>query len=776
MPTKRTTKKKTNRKSPRANISPLKKLHDKPKFRVLALSIMIIALGVGGYFVLFSRAARTNNYLYVADWQNDQIKVVNADTQDLVTLIDTSEVAYGHGPVSIVKNPRTTSSYAHKAIILYGTKGLGGCCGVTSGQPQEFGILDVKTNTVTKKIDVNKYTGVTEKTMQILGVAINPVRDEAYISTVYKTATNVTQGRVLIFNLATDTITGKIETTDQSYGGLLAVNSAGKKLYISAPAGVASSSRYIYEYDIASKSLTKKIDLGTFVTYSATAINITRDTTWSPNMNFILLSDAKNTSTNGGKTIKVFDMNSDSFTKTITLPEQLPSISIITNAAGSKVYFKDDSSQKTYAIDGDLLSSKSSITSITGDLVYRMTLPANGVNPSFVALSDDGAKSYLTDISADSKTSYLVSQDSTSYVSLSPMTSVSTRGWSTVSTTTFSEKLTDTYVGYPYSATYFQINDSVVNTTPVIVSPAANSTLTGTSASISFTAGDAFGLDKFEILVDDKLNNSEDRLSFGGVSQYNWLLYLDKNKDGTTISSGKHTVKIRVTDSNGNIATSSGVSYTFNNGTTQTDTTPPAIPTGLKASSVGTSFANLTWTKNTESDLTGYQIHYREASSQAWNANTPSISKEAGGSYQLTGLKSGTSYVVQIRAYDNKGNYSAYSGDTSIKTSSASGTLSAPSGLQTIPSNFAMNAWMYLKWQGVSGAKSYNVYRNGVKVSTGVVSSSTPAGYLQTVDTTLQGFIGYGYNVRAVDASGIESTASNTIYAKCVWFIFWSCK
>lgn len=47
MPTKRTTKKKTNRKSPRANISPLKKLHDKPKFRVLALSIMIIALGVG---------------------------------------------------------------------------------------------------------------------------------------------------------------------------------------------------------------------------------------------------------------------------------------------------------------------------------------------------------------------------------------------------------------------------------------------------------------------------------------------------------------------------------------------------------------------------------------------------------------------------------------------------------------------------------------------------------------------------------------------------------
>lgn len=47
--------------------------------------------------MLFSRAARTNNYLYVADWQNDQIKVVNADTQDLVTLIDTSEVAYGHG-------------------------------------------------------------------------------------------------------------------------------------------------------------------------------------------------------------------------------------------------------------------------------------------------------------------------------------------------------------------------------------------------------------------------------------------------------------------------------------------------------------------------------------------------------------------------------------------------------------------------------------------------------------------------------------------------------
>lgn len=758
---------KSKAKKPKANLSPLRKLRNKPKFRVLALTLVVAALGVGGYFVLFSRAASTNNYIYVADWANDQIKVVNADTQDLVTKIDTSEAALGKGPLNIIKNPRTTSSYANKAIVQYGTKGMGGCCGVASGTPEEFGVLDVKTNSITKKIDINKYTGVTEKTMQILGIAINPARDEAYISTVYKTTASADKGRVLIFSLTTDSITSVVETADSSYGGV-AVNSAGTKLYMSAPNSVAGNGKYIYEYDIAGKSLIKKVDLGGFVVNSSVAANITNDPTWSPNMNFILLADAKLTSATGGKTIKVFDMTNDTFTKTITLPEQLSAINIITNAAGSKVYFKDYNSQKMYAIDGDLLTSKNVNSTISGYSVYLMPMPVKGVNPSPVALSDDGTKTFITDISADTKTSYLTVQNSTTYVSLSYMATTGANSWPIASTGTYSDKLTDTFSAYPYSATYFQINDSSV-AAPTIASPVANTTLTGKTASLMFTAGDPFGLDKYEVLVDGKINDSKDEPTFGGTYQYNWILYLDKNKDGSTIPSGNHTVTVRVTDSNKNIATSAGVTYNFNNGVAQPDTIPPAIPIGLKSTSVSSSTISLAWTKNTEADLAGYQLHYREASSSTWNSNAPSIAKTAGETYQLANLKPDTSYVVQIRAYDTSGNYSVYSTDVNVKTGTATSTLSAPTGLHTTASNFASNSWIFLTYNKVSGASSYNLYRDNSKIQTNITSTSL-------VDMTATPLISHIYKMTAVGSNGVESAPSNAISAKCSWLLAWFCQ
>lgn len=756
---------KSKTKKPRANLSPLKKLRNKPKFRVLALTLVVAALGVGGYFVFFSKAASTNNYIYVADWANDQIKVVNADTQDLVTKIDTSEVAYGKGPVNIIKNPRTTSSYANKAIVQYGTKGMGGCCGVSSGTPEEFGILDVKTNSITKKIDINKYTGVSEKTMQILGIVMNPARDEAYISTVYKTTTGVDQGRILIFSLASDTITGKIETTDASYSADIAVNSTGTRFYqVAIPK--TGGSQNIYEYDIATKANVKKISLGTFSVITTASVNVTNNPTVSPSMNFILLADAKLTSASAGKTIKVFDMTSDTFTKTITLPEQFQGISIITNAAGNKVYFKDVSSQKMYAIDGDLISSKNVNSIISGYSVYLMPLPVKGVNPSPVTLSDDGTKTYVTDISSDAKTSYLSAQNSTSYVSLSYTPTTGTNSWPITSNGSYSDKLTDTI--YPYSATYFQINDSSI-TAPTITSPVANSTLTGKTASLMFTAGDPFGLNKHEVFVDGKLNDTMTDPIYGGNFQYNWLLYLDKNKDGTAIGAGNHIVTVRVTDSNNNVATSAGVTYNFNNGVAQPDTTPPAVPAGLKSSSVSSSSISLAWTKNAETDLAGYQIHYREASSQTWNSNAPSIAQTASETYQLTGLKPDTSYVVQIRAYDGNGNYSAYSGDVSVKTSKATTTISAPTGLRTNPNNFGQNPWIYLTYNSVSGATSYNLYRDNSKIQSGIRNATM-------VDMTASPLVSHTYKMTAIDANGKESAPSSAISAKCSWFIWWFCQ
>jgi len=81
------------------------------------------------------------------------------------------------------------------------------------------------------------------------------------------------------------------------------------------------------------------------------------------------------------------------------------------------------------------------------------------------------------------------------------------------------------------------------------------------------------------------------------------------------------------------------------------DTTPPAIPTGLNAVSgtVGDTCVELTWDANTEPDIAGYNLYRSENDVNYSKMNTATIT---GTSYSDTNVVAGTQYYYKLTALD----------------------------------------------------------------------------------------------------------------------------
>lgn len=81
-------------------------------------------------------------------------------------------------------------------------------------------------------------------------------------------------------------------------------------------------------------------------------------------------------------------------------------------------------------------------------------------------------------------------------------------------------------------------------------------------------------------------------------------------------------------------------------------------------------------------------------------------------------------------------------------------TLPTPTGLAVTGSS---NTSVSLAWNAVSGASGYNVYRNGSKVNSSLVSATA------YTDNGLLSGTSYSYTVKAANASGAESGASASV-------------
>lgn len=78
-------------------------------------------------------------------------------------------------------------------------------------------------------------------------------------------------------------------------------------------------------------------------------------------------------------------------------------------------------------------------------------------------------------------------------------------------------------------------------------------------------------------------------------------------------------------------------------------------------------------------------------------------------------------------------------------------TLAAPTGVTTLN---ATSSAMTIAWSAVSGAVSYNVYRNGAKINMAAVTATSYNDTGLTASTT------YSWTVRAVDSNGAEGAVS----------------
>ncbi|MDQ1738693.1 MAG: chitinase, partial [Pseudonocardiales bacterium] len=198
---------------------------------------------------------------------------------------------------------------------------------------------------------------------------------------------------------------------------------------------------------------------------------------------------------------------------------------------------------------------------------------------------------------------------------------------------------------------------------------------------------------------------------------------------------------VTVTPTNSTGASFDPVTYDF-----AQNSTPPAAPTNLLATAVGTT-VKLSWTASTSSDSSAQDV-YRNGQ---WLATVG----PAAVSYIDAAPVAGASYT--LRAHDLVRNQSGDSAPATV----GSGTDTTP---PTAPGNLTATATgptsVQLGWTASTdnvGVTGYNIYRG---------SASTPlasvAGTITSyVDNTVAAATSYTYTVKAKDAAGNNSTASN---------------
>ncbi|MFF4138544.1 PHB depolymerase family esterase [Streptomyces mirabilis] len=184
------------------------------------------------------------------------------------------------------------------------------------------------------------------------------------------------------------------------------------------------------------------------------------------------------------------------------------------------------------------------------------------------------------------------------------------------------------------------------------------------------------------------------------------------------------------------------------------DQTGPAAPTGLTVTGTTDTSASLSW--NAVSGAASYNV-YR-------NGTKVNASALTGTSFTDSGLSAGTSYSYTVAAVDSAGAVGAQSTAVNATTTGTHQGLPAPTGL-TVTGTTDTSA--SLSWNTVSGAASYNVYRNGTKVNASALTGTS------FTDSGLSAGTSYSYTVAAVDSAGAvgpQSTAVNATTASAPCF------
>ncbi|NUT38042.1 MAG: DUF4832 domain-containing protein [Hamadaea sp.] len=178
------------------------------------------------------------------------------------------------------------------------------------------------------------------------------------------------------------------------------------------------------------------------------------------------------------------------------------------------------------------------------------------------------------------------------------------------------------------------------------------------------------------------------------------------------------------------------------------DCTAPSAPSGLAVSGVTNTSVSLSWSASSDNvGVTGYRV-FRDGV----QVGTPT-----GTTFTDAGRSPGSTYQYAVRAVDAAGNVSGPSGTVSATTSGCSGDCTPPSA-PTLSSTGKTDTSVSLSWTAATdnvGVTGYEVFRGSTLVGSPTGTSFT--------DTGLTASTAYAYTVKARDAAGNRSAASNTV-------------
>jgi|GEM_PF-1807669 len=183
------------------------------------------------------------------------------------------------------------------------------------------------------------------------------------------------------------------------------------------------------------------------------------------------------------------------------------------------------------------------------------------------------------------------------------------------------------------------------------------------------------------------------------------------------------------------------------------DTTAPSAPANLSSPSKSNVTVDLAWSASTDNvGVAGYDI-YKDG------ALAGSTSGAGATTYTATGLTPSTAYSFTVKAKDAAGNVSAASNTVNVTTDlgdnqppTAPGNLTSPAKTDTTVS---------LSWSAATdnvGVTGYNVYGGST-----LLGSTSGAGATTYTATGLTPSTAYSFTVKAKDAIGNLSAASNAV-------------
>jgi len=264
-----------------------------------------------------------------------------------------------------------------------------------------------------------------------------------------------------------------------------------------------------------------------------------------------------------------------------------------------------------------------------------------------------------------------------------------------------------------------------------ITSPAPGALLKGT-VNVAANATDNVGVTKVEFYVDG-VRKVTDTIS---PYSFNW--------DTTVETNANHNLQAWAYDA-ANVGVSSNVAVTVDN-------QPPSAPTGLVATAPAYNQVNLTWNPSTDN----------VAVDRYWVVRIPNgstIASTTATSYTDNTVSASTTYSYYIIASDTAGSNSAASNTVTVTTPAVPDTQ-APTAPTNLTATAVSSSQINLSWTAstdnvrVTGYDIY--YTNNTKVAT-VSEATTSFG-----DTGLSASTTYSYYVKAFDAAGNPSAASNT--------------